>query len=369
MENKKIAIVYDWFDKEGGAERIIKILLKVFPQADIFTSFWDKKEIAWLKERKVYQSFLSSLPFSPSKRRKLFVFFYPFIFESFKFDGYDYVISLTAYFSKSIITKPQTKHICYFFTPIRFLWRFEKEYLGWKRYFLAPYFSYLRQWDYIASKRPDKYIFISNFVKDLAEEYYKVSGQVIYPPFDFEYWKDIENELKNKGFEKFSSIKKPYFLYVSRLEPYKRVDIFLEIAKKMKKFDFVVVGSGSLEGKVKKIKLPNLFYFKNLSDLEVGFLYKEAKALIMPQQEEFGYTALESLFFGTPVIYYKNSGTQEIVEDFGIAVEKQYSEDFLKAIEKSMKLSYNLSQKEKVKKRIFQKFGIARFKKEFLSVI
>ncbi len=370
MKGKRIALVYDWFDKKGGAERLFEILLEIFPEADVFTSFWDKEKIEFLKGRRVRQSFISTLPHWLRSRRKLLALVYPLAFESFVFDDYDYVISITSYFAKSVITKPGTKHLCYLFTPVRFLWRYEKEYLGKKRLLASPILAYLRQWDYLAAKRPDKYIFLSDFVKKQAEKYYGISGDVLYPAFDFDYWKRIKAQIEEADFSKFRRLGKGFILFVGRLEPYKRIDLLLEIARRMRRKKFVVVGTGSLRKKLLGADLANLYFFEDTSDLELGYLYQKAGVLLMPQSEEFGYTALESLFFQTPVVYFKDSGTAEIVGECGLGVQGFSVPEFENSIEKACRLSYNLKTKIRAQRQdLIRRFSKERFKKQLFKVL
>ncbi len=370
MKGKKIALVYDWFDKTGGAERLFKILLDIFPQADVFTSWWDERKIRFLKGRVVRQSFISALPYQIRSRRKLLTLLYPFVFESFAFDDYDYVISSTSYFAKAVITKPGTKHLCYLFTPVRFLWRYEREYLGRYRFLLSPILSYLREWDYLAAKRPDGYIFLSRFVKKQAEKYYRVSGDVLYPAFDFDYWEEVDGQIKKKSFSDFKRLGEDFVLFVGRLEPYKRIDLLLDIVRRMRNKKFVVVGSGSLRKNLLRANLSNLYFFESISDLQLGYLYKKAGLLLMPQSEEFGYTALESLFFGTPVVYLEDSGTAEIVGEFGIAVQRPVASEFVNNIEKALYLSYNLKIKIRKKQQdLRRRFSKERFKKKVFEVM
>ncbi len=373
MEKLKVLLVYDWGDKWGGAERLILAFKDIFPNLTLFTSYADKKRAFWLNDFEVKESFLKKFPRFIKANRTASLLFYPFAFESFKFDGYDVVISVSSYFAKSVITKPDVLHISYILTPPRFLWGFEEEYLkGVKKRIASPILSYFRKWDFLAAQRADVCVVISNEVARRVKKYYGRDATVIYPPFDLEYWSKVyaqTKKIENKFLREVGLVGKKYFLFVGRLEPYKRADLFVQVAKYFEDYTFVLVGKGSLEKKIKKVAFKNTLFLKDLSDKELGVLYSNAEALIMPQREEFGYTALESIFFKTPVIFFEKSGAAEIVEDLGLSFSSQDVRSLQKAIEKYITVSYNLKIKKDNFKKVVEKFNKDRFKKEFISLV
>ncbi|HEX7542753.1 MAG TPA: glycosyltransferase, partial [Patescibacteria group bacterium] len=302
FSEKKIAIVYDWIDKWGGVERILLILHEMFPEADFYTSYFDSKNASWAKNLKIKTSFLQRFPDFIKKSRILSFPFYPYAFESFDFSDYDLVISVTSSFGKSIITKPGTQHICYLLTPTRYLWSHEKEYFKNKllRSLVTGYLDFIKKWDFVSAQRPDKIISISETVKNRCLKYYKRNSEVIYPGFDINYWKNIKDQVsKIKETDQISKIlrNKEYFLLVSRLESYKKVDLTIKVFNKLNK-PLIIVGKGSEENKLKQIADKNIIFLSKLSDIELGTLYSNAQALIMPQEEDFGYVSLEAQFLG-----------------------------------------------------------------------
>jgi len=174
---RTVAIVYDRVNKWGGAERVIIALRKIFPESDLFTSVYEKNRASWANKINVIPSFLQKIPLA-SRYHEAFALFMPIAFESFNFDKYDLVISVTSESGKGIITKPKTRHISVILTPTRYLWS------GYKNYFpnelfriLAwPAVSYLRFWDKIAAKRPDQLIAISRTVQNRVKKF------IIYGP-------------------------------------------------------------------------------------------------------------------------------------------------------------------------------------------
>lgn len=371
-DDLKVAIVYDWIDKWGGVERMLLTMNEIFPQAVFYTSYVDYENAKWAKDLKIKTSFIQKFPSFIKKNRILSLPFYPYAFEAFDFSGYDLVISVSSSFAKSIITKPQTKHICCLLTPARFLWINPELYKQNKLFsFISdPFVEQLKKWDFISAQRPDFYISISDTVRERCKKYYERSSDVIYPPFDVEYWKKVHSSefvVRSKNLED-----KKYFLVVSRLEKYKRVDLVIEAFKEFRDKNLVIIGKGTQEGKLKRMAGENIRFINSVTDEELAGYYKNAEALIMPQEEDFGYVALEAQFFGCPVIAYKKGGsTETIIENkTGIFFDGQSKNSLIKAIERFKPIAYNLKQSVKdTSPGHLKKFEKNNFKKKFLEKI
>lgn len=376
LKGKRIAIVYDWIDKWGGVERVLLMLYEMFPHAHFFTSYYDPLSAPWAKKLTIKTSFIQHLPDFIKKNRLFSLFLYPYAFESFDFSSYDIVISVTSSFAKSVITKPRTLHICYILTPTRYLWLYPEIYAdSWiKKMVYPPFFSCLRKWDFIVSQRPDHYFSISKTVQKRVEKYYKKASEIIHPPFSETYWMKIKNEkfpaeldpaLREKVkncIEKF--INKRYFLVVSRLELYKKVDFVIHTFNKSQEH-LIIVGTGIQLNRLKKIAGENITFFQNITDQELAYFYQHAQALIMPQEEDFGYVSLEAQFFGCPVIaYHKGGATETVMEGkTGIFFDEQNKTALTKALANFHTLSYTLKQQtiqcahnnmEQYKQSVFQ---------------
>lgn len=332
----KLAIVYDWMDKIGGAERMLKTIAEHFPNADWYTAHTSKNMPNWAKEIHFQTSFMQKLPESIRNNRKLSLPFYPFAFESFNFGEYSHVLSISSSFAKGILTRPETKHVSYIFTPTRFLWHESDIY---KSHRLKKYSSYLKQWDTIAAQRPDVILTLSNHSAERLTSSYSRTSIVVRPPFESEPF-DKTTDIHN--------LPKSYYLVVSRLEPYKRIDLIVETAMKTNS-QFVIVGKGSQKSYYQRKSPQNITWLEDVSDAELSYLYRNALALIMPQDEDFGYTALESVYCGTPVISYKDSAVHEILGDnYACYFNEQSSNSLCDAIAKYQGVSYTL--KEHIKK-------------------
>lgn len=327
----KIAFVYDWFDKVGGAERILMALHEMYPDAPWYTSYKDELTAQWSKGWDVRTSFIQKLPRIVRRNRLLTLPFLPLAFESFDFSSYDVVVSVTSCFAKYIITKPSTRHICYLLTPTRWLWHDDYGRVRKLHEWLRRYFKKL---DLIASSRVDEYMSISCEVQERCRLIYGRESVVVYPPFDETYWHALLQAKKTNS----KSIK--YYLVVSRLEPYKRVDLVID-AWKGRKDRLVIIGTGSLGLQLRaRAKGAHIEFYAHLTDAELATWYGGAAALIMPQVEDFGYTALEAQACGCPVVAFDRGGARETIY-YGVFFSKQDPASLSRALVKCANLQYN----------------------------
>lgn len=375
FSNLRVAIVYDWIDKWGGVERVLLELHRMFPKAQFYSSYVDREKAPWAKDIPIKTSFIQKFPDFVNKNRLLSFFFYPYAFESFDFTGFDLVISITSSFAKSIITKPGTIHICYLLTPTRFLWVYPEIYLKNKivKILAAPIIKRLKNWDLVSSQRPDHIISISKTVGERCTKYYKRESEVIYPPFDEEYWRKIKHEARNTKLETNSNFKlSKYFLIVSRLEPYKRVDLAVKVFNKRTDLNLVIVGDGTERNNLKKQAGKNIYFLEKITDEELGLLYSRSEALVMPQEEDFGYVALEAQFFGCPVIAYRNGGASETIIDgrTGIFFDVQSTQSIARALERFEKIAYNLKAcTKRLGSEQVVKFDRHKFEERFIQFV
>lgn len=331
----KIALVYDRINKWGGAERILKLLSEIFPEAPVYTSVYDPKAASWANGLDIKTSFLERIPYA-RRHHEFFALLMPMAFESFDFDSYDVVISLTSEAAKGIITKPHTKHICLCLTPTRYLWSEFESYFPEPivRILLSPVIFYLRAWDKVASSRPDVFLSISKTVQDRVKKYYKRDSEIIFPPLF----------LESKKPSKLQKNEEKYFLVVSRLSrftPHKRVDLAIEAANRLK-LPLKVVGDGDLT------------YFKNMAkgtveivgkvdDKMLSEYYRNCEALIFPGIEDFGLVMVEAQHFGKPVIAFRQGGATEIIKEgkTGEFFEKQTVTSLVNTLKSFDKNRYN----------------------------
>lgn len=320
----KTALVYDRINKWGGAERVLLALHEIWPDAPLYTAVYDPKGAPWASVFDVRPSFLQSMPLARTHHE-----FYPWLttmaFESFSFDEFDVVISITSAEAKSIITKHRTLHICYCLTPTRYLWS------GYELYLHSPGFGLfdgaatkvfnifaptLKRWDLIASHRPDHYIAISAHVANRIKTYYhRDVEKVIYPPVNIKQFTAYTRLPAGQGSQPtVSHMPKDYFLVVSRLVPYKRIDLIVRAFNNLG-WPLVIIGDGSEISRLKTLARNNIRFIRsNLTDRELVDYYGRCRALVVAADEDFGLTAVEALMSGKPVIAYRQSGIAEIVE-------------------------------------------------------
>ncbi|MCL5432830.1 MAG: glycosyltransferase [Patescibacteria group bacterium] len=354
----KVALVYDRINKWGGAERVLLALHEIFPKAPLYTSVYNPKKAPWADVFQIKTSFLQKFPKASSAHEYLATFM-PHAFESFDFDKYDLVISITSEAAKGIVTKPKTLHLCYCLTPTRYLWSGHDDYFknNTLKFLSRPVVSYLRRWDKMASSRPDKFIAISKEVQKRIKKYYGKESVVVYPPIDVKQFKSPDvKKAHDKG----------YFLIVSRLVPYKRIDIAVRAFNELK-LPLKIVGTGVLSRKIRKIAGPTIEFIENLTDKELLSYYIGCKALIFPGKEDFGLSLLEAQILGKPVVAFKGGGALETVVDnkTGVFFYPQTQEALTKVLERFDKLCFNPIDSV----RQAQKFNKDRFKKEFMQVV
>lgn len=302
----KVALVHDFLLKLGGAERVLKFLSSMFPKAPIYTLLYDEEKVGHVfSKEKVITSRLQELPSFIRERYRYLLTEMPKAIEDFNFEGFDLVISSSTVFGHGIVTSIKTKHICYCHSPMRYGWDWSNEYQkendisGFKKLLYSPVIKYLRQWDFLASDRPDKYIANSENVKKRIKKYYRVDSEVIYPPVDIERFKVSKNHLN-------------YFLIVSTLTPYKKIDLAVHLFNKIRR-RLVIIGDGPHAEYLKNIASDNIDFLGFKDDKTVKEYIENCRALIFPGEEDFGITPVEAMAAGKPVLAYGKGGALESI--------------------------------------------------------
>ena len=282
----------------------------------------------------------------------------PLAFEQFNFDDYELVISVTSEAAKGIITKPTTHHICICLTPTRYLWSHYDTYLQGEtlQVLTKPVINYLRNWDKVAAFRPDKLIAISTEVKERIKRYYNRDSEIVFPPVT----------ISTKKVSPTLDLPKNYFLIVSRLVPYKKVDLVIKAFNQLN-LPLIIDGSGSEEKKLKALAKKNIVFVGQVGDKLLNYYYKNCKALVFPQNEDFGLTAVECQVFGKPVVAYKAGGALDTVigGKTGVFFEEQSIKSLTKALDTFHKTKFNATLISQNAKR----FSKENFKKGLLKTI
>lgn len=327
----KVAIVQEWLVTVGGSDKVVKAILDVFPDADIYTlvakkEVCDELGIPW---EKVHTSFIQKMPLGTKKHRAYLPLF-PFAIEQFDLRGYDVVISSSHCVAKGVLTKADQLHICYCHSPIRYCWDMYNEYLeeshldkGFKSWLVRLMLHPIRKFDAIAGSRVDYYISNSDYVGQRIRKTYRRKATTIHPNID------ISNfELCND--------KQEYYLASSRLVAYKKIDTIIEAFNQMPDKKLVVIGGG-----------PNLEAYRKLAKDNVTVMgyqpfdvlkdkMQHAKAFVFAADEDFGMIPIEAQSCGTPVIAYGHGGSLETVNGgkTGLFFNEQTPEAIVEAVNK-----------------------------------
>lgn len=347
----KIAIVHDDLVQWGGAERVLLGICEIFPQAPIYTSLYDDTHPIlkkYFSNKIIVTSFMQRIPFWRELYKTLLPF-YPLAFEQFVFDSYDLVISHTTRFAKSILTKPQTIHVCYCHTPPRFLWNFSKEEVV---SFVKPYLGFLRFFDAMVSKRVDFWLAGSKNAQYRIKKVYRMDSRLLYPFVNDHFF---QSEVSFKG---------DYFLIISRLTNYKKINLAIEVFNQNEK-QLKVVGSGSQLMSLKLQAKDNIIFLESVSEKALINLIAGCTALIVTSEEDFGLASLEASAMGKPVIAYGVGGVRETVVDgkTGVLFFEQTKASLKEAIAKFTKV--NIKPEDCLANA--RKFSFKRFKKDLLE--
>ena len=351
----KVALVYDRVNKIGGAERVLKVLHEIWPKAPLYTALYNQETASWADSFNVKPSFLQKIPGAKTRHQWL-AWLAPLAFESFDFSDYQVVISVTSAEAKGIITLPGTIHICYCLTPTRYLWSgktiYEKD--GLKGWFLKTFGIGFRVWDFAAAQRPDLMVAISQTVKRRIGKYYRRPARVIYPP--------LETNLLKKEKGKDAS----FYLLVSRLVKYKRVDLAIKAFNQLGK-KLIIVGQGEEERRLKALAKSKIIFISQLTDKELVGYYQSCRALIFPSEEDFGLVSLEAQAMGRPVIGYIKGGAAETIipGKTGLLFPKPTTASLIKAV----RTFETKTWQEKDCRQQAKKFSKNKFKKSFKALV
>jgi len=306
---KKVAIIHDWLTGMRGGERVLEELLLLFPQADIFTLVYDRDRVSNLiSSHRIYESSLVKLPFARKHFRTLLPLF-PWAIESFELKGYQLVVSSSHCVAKGVIPPPDALHVSYVHSPMRYVWDMRSEYLNgndtteFKRGIAGFATHYLRNWDASSACRVDRFIANSGHVRNRIIKYYRRDAEVIHPPVEVDQFRPGEG----RG---------GYFLTVSALVPYKRIDLAIEACERLGR-PLKIIGDGPEYSKLRDLAGKNTEFLGSVDFKDLPGIYADALAFIHPAEEDFGIAPLEAQAAGRPVIAYGRGGALETVITHG----------------------------------------------------
>ena len=303
LNYKRVAIVHHWLISRAGGERVFDTIASMFPTADVFTLFLDKKKFsAALNKHKVITSFLDRIPAAQRVHRH-FLPFYPLAVEMLDLSGYELVITSDSGPMKGVLTDSLATHICYCHSPMRYLWDGHSTYFRNMSPLTRTVFGlvshYVRNWDYAAAQRVDHFIANSRYVANRIRKYYRRESTIIHPPID-----TSQSYLSSKHDN--------YYLTVGRLVAYKRTDILIDACNKLGR-SLVIVGDGPERKKLERRSPKNVKFLGELDDSALRNVYARCRALLFAADEDFGMVALEAQAYGRPVIAFGKGGSLETV--------------------------------------------------------
>jgi len=355
----RAAIIHYWLLNMRGGEKVVEALLQLLPEADVFTLFYDPQRVsATIRSRRVTVSFLN--PLRKSYRSLLPLM--PMALESFDLRGYDLIVSSESGPAKGVLAPSTARHVCYCHTPMRYLWDLYPAYRNeftpsrWKRAVMAPVANYLRLWDYSTAARVDEFAANSAHVARRIWKTYRREARVIYPPVAVEtfYWKEPED----------------YYLIVSELVAYKRVDVAVRVFSKNGR-RLRIVGDGPECGALRRLAGGRVEFCGRVSDEELRELYARARAFVMPGEEDFGMTPVEALASGKAVIALRCGGALESVPAAdpvgGVFYEAGEDERLTRAIEEFEKLEPRILPRDL--QGWAKQFSAERFAREMRAII
>lgn len=362
----KVAIVHDWFTVDGGAEKVCREIINLYPEADVFSLIdflSDSDRITILKGKKSTTSVIQKFPFA-KKYYRYYLPWFPYAIEQINLTNYDLIISSSYAVAKGVLTHSNQVHVCYCHSPMRYLWDLYFSYIPkskWSNfpiaYFMRHYISKLRQWDVISSNRVDAFIANSNNIAKRIKKVYRRESTVVYPPLFTDKFPLV-------------SLKEDYYVSASRLVPYKKVELAILAFKNLPNKRLKIIGDGPEYLKLRQLAKgsPNIEMLGFLEEADFASVIGKAKAFINSSFEDFGIAPVEAQACGTPIIGYAKGGVLEttIENNTAIYFHEQTPEAIIEAVEKFEKATLWTAQEIH---KYASSFNNERFAKEFTKVV
>lgn len=352
MTQPKIVLFYDWLNQWGGAEKVLLDLIKIYPNAPVYTLVHDPSKTNWLpKNTKIITSFIDKFPFS-KKNPIFYTPLYSIALEQFNFSNFDIVISTSSTIGHCLLTPPKTLFICYLHNVNRHVYQTK---YSWP---LSDLISKYQKTDQIYAKRPDYLLCNSKTVQKRIDSIYNRKAKVIYPGINTSFFIPSNKKTVEK-----------YFLIVSRLVPHKKIDIAIKACHQLNK-KLYIVGSGRYKHKlinlINFLKDPNIKLLSKIDNQKLLNLYQNCQALICPQLEDFGLTPIEAQACGKPIIAYNRGGlTETIIKNkTGIFFKHQTVKSLILALKKFNPINFSQDICQKNAQNFSDTSFMLNFKKE-----
>lgn len=360
MHMMRTAIIHDWLTGMRGGEKVLEALCELYPSAPIFTLLHVPGSVSSLLEtRRIRTSILQYAPLVKHIYRNYLPFF-PRAIEKFDLSGFDLVISSSHCVAKGVIPSPGATHICYCHTPMRYIWSHYEDYFGnhrtgwFRRKVMSVLREHLCEWDVAGNQRVDQFVVNSRAVGERVRKFYGRESVVVYPPVDVHF------------FTPSGEPREPFFLIVSALVPYKRIEVALEAFRRLK-IQLKIVGTGPDYKRLSRMSGENVHFLGRVDSATLLHLYRTAQALVLPGEEDFGINVVEALACGCPVIAYSQGGALETVVECetGMFFNDLTADSLAEAVDKFPAISFNKA----LMRETARGFSPERFKSEFQKVV
>ena len=364
MSAPKVALVHEWLVDHSGSEKVLEQMLRVFPEADLFSlvEFLPDDLKPFIRHKKVTTSFIQKLPLA-RKHYRNYLPLMPLAVEQLDVSAYDIVISNSHAVTKGVITRSDQLHLCYCHSPVRYAWDLYHQYLGeaglrrgLRGAVAKLLLHYLRLWDLGTVNRIDHFVANSHYIARRIHKVYRRSATVVHPPVDTE------------GFT-LQTDKEDFYLTASRMVPYKRTDLIVRAFARMPDKQLIVIGDGTEMKKLRAVAGPNvtLLGFQPFAVLKDHL--QRARAFVFAAEEDFGIIPVEAQACGTPVIAYGRGGSRETIinEETGVFFNEQTEDSIVGAVKRFEQVEHRLSPQ--VIRQQAEKFSAEAFRTAFRQVV
>jgi glycosyltransferase involved in cell wall biosynthesis len=356
---RRVAIIHYWLVGMRGGERVIERLIKLFPDADIFTHVYDPNAVSeTIRSQNVRTTFIQKLP-RAKRYYQSYLPLMPLALEELDLRGYDLVISSESGPAKGVITSPNTLHICYCHSPMRYLWDHYPDYrreAGLLGRFAMPFLYHnLRQWDTVSAARVDRFVANSRFIQQRIAKAYRRESVIVHPPVDTSLFRPSA-EIDDR------------YLWVGQMTPYKRADLAVDAFNELG-LPLLMVGNGLMKERLQRRASANITMVSRMSFDELRTAYARCRGLVFTAEEDFGIVPIEAMASGRPVLAYGRGGVTDTVEPekSGLFFNEQTKESLIEALGRFEKWLPQFNVEDATRRA--ELFSPVHFDEGFLSVV
>jgi glycosyltransferase involved in cell wall biosynthesis len=359
LRHLRIALIHDWLTGMRGGERVLEAICELVPHATLFTLLNVPGKVSpTIARHELRTSFIQRMP-RAERYYRYYLPLFPFAIERLNLDGYDLVLSSSHCVAKSVIAPAGARHLCYCHTPMRYAWDQFDNYFGERRvgamsHLARPVLRGLARWDARTSNRPDRYVANSQYVAQRIRRYYNRAASIVHPPVDTTFYTPLDISPE------------PFCLIVSALVPYKRVDVAIAAASRVR-MPLKIVGEGPERERLEASAGPGVEFLGRLPDEQVRDLYRRATAVLVPWEEDFGIVPVEAHACGRPVVALNRGGVLDSVQHGlnGLLVDDDSEEAWVEALDRVRHTDFDA----RAIRAGAERFSRPRFQQEFLAAV